>query len=386
MRASFASLLRQVLGTIGADKAALITIAGGVLFYAALYPQPYLNDVPRQQAIVAVDWDQSATSRRLLRWIDATPGVGIEGLLPSVEMAHQMMASGSVHGFVLVPHGFERDLQRGFSPSVSVAGDANYFLVYGAIVESVVDASTALRETVQVGRLLQIGQPYDAALAQWRPIKLNERSLFNTGMGYMGYVIPAVFILILHQTLLLAAGLIGTTSTELGDDVSWRLLLARFTVMFLIYFCLALLYMGALFNFYGVSRHADPLELLIVIAVFVAATSALGTLLGVLLPRRELVAPVVMVTSLPLVFTAGFVWPAESIPAPILTLSHLFPAGTAIQSFLKLNQMSAGLDLVAGHCWILVAQACIYLTLAHSINHRRQVGIVRMQERLQQDQ
>jgi ABC-2 type transport system permease protein len=78
-----------------------------------------------------------------------------------------------------------------------------------------------------------------------------------------------------------------------------------------------------------------------------------------------------MISSLPLVFTAGFVWPLESIPETIQTFSQLAPSTSAIQGFLKLNQMGAELQQIGHHIALLVVLAIGYLSGALLLNERR---------------
>jgi len=49
----------------------------------------------------------------------------------------------------------------------------------------------------------------------------------------------------------------------------------------------------------------------------------------------------VILSSLPIVFMAGFAWPTNMLPMPLYGLSQLIPAIPGIQGFLKLNQMGA---------------------------------------------
>ena len=229
---------------------------------------------------------------------------------------------------LVIPRHFERDLGLSRSPVISLAGDANFFLVYGTIIEGLAGAVMTTGATARVRELMLQGLPLSFAVKDWSPIRLNERPLFNVGMGYLGYVLPAVFILILQQTMLLASGLIGAESEEksgLSCSHGGAVFGARFVAMFSIYFLLAQFYMGACFEYYGISRNAGIIDLWLMIAAFIAASTTLGILVGLLLPRRELAAPMVMLSSLPMVFTAGFVWPRELLPEPVLWISQWLP-------------------------------------------------------------
>lgn len=65
------------LRAIFSDRALLLTIFGGVIFYSFLYPLPYSQQLPRNQSIVVVDLDNSELSRKLIRMVDATPEVHV---------------------------------------------------------------------------------------------------------------------------------------------------------------------------------------------------------------------------------------------------------------------------------------------------------------------
>ncbi|MGL6054843.1 MAG: ABC transporter permease, partial [Vibrio metschnikovii] len=81
--------------------------------------------------------------------------------------------------------------------------------------------------------------------------------------------------------------------------------------------------------------------LLTLLLPFLLSACFLGIWLGSLAPRRELVTVVVLISSMPLVFSSGFIWPLEAIPPPITWLASLFPSTPGIQGFLALNQMGA---------------------------------------------
>jgi ABC-2 type transport system permease protein len=83
-----------------------------------------------------------------------------------------------------------------------------------------------------------------------------------------------------------------------------------------------------------------------------------------LLPRRELAAPMIMICSLPMAFTAGFIWPRELLPEPVLWISQFFPSTSAIQGFLKINQMGAEFHQVLDHWWVLWGLSAFFTLLS----------------------
>jgi ABC-2 type transport system permease protein len=67
----------------------------------------------------------------------------------------------------------------------------------------------------------------------------------------------------------------------------------------------------------------------------------LGICLGLILPRRELATLLVLLSSMPLIFGSGFVWPTSAIPGPVTALIQIIPVIPAIKAFITLNQMGA---------------------------------------------
>lgn len=366
--------LRQEFRNIFTNIYVLLVVFGGVLLYAALYPQPYLNKVPLQQPVVVVDHDHTPASRRLIRYADATPQVRIADQADSLLQARELLAEGKVRGILIIPRHFERDLALARSPVVGMAGDANFFLIYSSIIEGLATVVGTTGAIARIGELLVAGVPLGFAVRDWAPLQLNESPLFNVGMGYLGYVIPAVFVLILQQTLLLASGLVGTESkvrSGFSLTSASALLGARFIAMFVVYLMLAQLYMGVCFDFYGISRNASAPDLYLMIVAFLAACVTLGMFFGLLIPASEWAPPVVMVSSLPMVFTAGFIWPLEMLPEPIVWISHFFPSTHGIQGFLKLNQMGAEFSQVLNHWWSLWALAAFFFILSLAVLTRQ---------------
>ncbi|WCP68391.1 ABC transporter permease [Vibrio tubiashii] len=365
---SFFELVKAELKALLTNPVVVLTVFGGVVFYSFLYPLPYSHQTPREQKISVVNLDRSQTSYQLERMVDATPQVNVVQRDYTLEDAHQAFLNGDVSGILVIPEHFYKDLMLGKSPTLSYAGDASYFLVYGTIVEGLAQAGGTLAAQTKVAKLVIDGQPLSKAADQYAATKLNLKPTFNPRMGYVDYVVPAVFVLILQQTLAMAAGLmVGTQKHGTGywsHTSPLKLISVRMLVLIAIYYLLSMYYFGASFTMHGVNQLAHATELLTLLLPFLIASCAIGIWLGAITPRRELVTLVVLVSSMPLVFSAGFIWPIEAIPAPMVWLSELFPSTPAIQGFLTLNQMGGTWQSVADNYAQLWLQSLVWFSIA----------------------
>lgn len=160
---------------------------------------PYSEQLPREQRVAVVNLDHSQLSRKLIRMADATPQVEITEHLGSIYSAQQQLEQSNIDGILVIPENFYRDVLLGKSPTLAYAGNAALFLVYGTVVEGLASAGGTLGAHIKVSHMVMDGHNIALAANQYSAMKLNMRPIFNTTMGYINYVVPAVFVLILHQ-------------------------------------------------------------------------------------------------------------------------------------------------------------------------------------------
>lgn len=347
--------------------AIMLTVFGGVIFYSFLYPIPYTQQIPREQKVVVVNLDGSQLSRKLERMVDATPQVQLCERAYSLEEAQQLFIDKKLAGILVIPEDFYRDLLLGKQPTLSFAGDASYILVYSTVLEGMLGAGGTMAAEVKVSRMVMAGQEMALAAEQYSTIRLNIRPVFNQTMGYVNYVIPAVFILILHQTLIIGTGILCGEQNEermSGNGGYWleaspiKLLAIRALLFVAIYWILCIYYFGFSFEYYAVQHFANLAELNLLILPFLLGAALLGICIGLMLPRRELATLIVLLSSMPLIFGSGFIWPVEAVPAPITAIIQFVPVVPAINAFLQLNQMGADFSTIMPlykQMWVCVA-------------------------------
>lgn len=365
---SWFNLLKAEIKALFTNPVVVLTVFGGVFFYSFLYPLPYSQQTPREQTLTVVNLDKSQASYQLERMVDATPQVKVVQRNATIEEAKQAFLDKQVSGILVIPEHFYKDLMLGKSTTLAYAGDASYFLVYGTLVEGLAQAGGTLAAKTKVARLVVDGEPLSLAAKHYSPTGQNLKPTFNARMGYVDYVVPAVFVLILQQTMLIASGMmVGTQKHGIGywsHISSFKLIALRSVVLIPIYYLLSMYYFGASFSLHGVNTLAHASDLLTLLLPFLLSSCFIGIWLGSITPRRELVTLVVLLSSMPLIFSAGFIWPVEAIPQPIVWASKLFPSTPAIQGFLALNQMSAEWRQIASQWTLLWGQVVVWFLLA----------------------
>lgn len=383
---SFFEVLRGEAKLIFSDAAIMLTIIGGVILYSFLYPQPYAKESVSELSVSVVDLDKSDISRDIIYKLNATPQVEVYRQDMSEYDAKKALLEGKVKAIVIIPAHFQKDLALKITPTIAVGADSSYFLIYGAVLEGAMKAVLTEAVGIKVGKLLASGTPISGAVSSYTPYSLNAINLFNKDNSYTQYVIPAVYIIILQQTLLIGLGILGGGINERVKNKErgyyeqapiWMMFTSRYIIFGLIFFTHMLFYFGFNFSFFGITHIAKITDILNFGVAFIVASISFGIFLGSIFNSREIATPAILFSSLPLVFSVGFVWPLEAIPMFIKNLSLLIPSTPAMQGFLRLNQMGADFYAVIPQFSLLWFQALIYVILGYYYTNKNRNKYVR---------
>ncbi|MGA7486970.1 MAG: ABC transporter permease, partial [Xanthobacteraceae bacterium] len=203
-----------------------------------------------------------------------------------------------------------------------------------------------------------------AALAAISPADILLQPIFNPVGGYASYIVPAAFVLILQQMLLIGAAMLTGAALAQAAGGAFAGVLGRGVAHLTIFLPSLALYFIVLPRFYGFSTLGQPLQLFALASLFTLATSFMGQAMGAWFKRPETPTLIVLGTSLPQLFLTGFSWPREAIPRPVLAAGYIFPSDFAIDGLVRIDQLGASLWEVA-HDWRgLWVLAIVYFALA----------------------
>ncbi|WP_426147469.1 ABC transporter permease [Polaromonas sp. DSR2-3-2] len=348
----------DTLKTIAADKGVLLLIAIAPLIYGFFYPWPYSEQAVTRVPVAVVDYDHSNLSRQITRFAQASPRIDVRMVIGDERQARQALWRGEIEGYALLPRDLKRNVLRGSPAVITVEANGSYALLNKAVLSGFAEAVGTVSAGVEIGKLQASGQSAQQAQAGRNPIGTQMVALFNPTEGYGSYVVPAVALLIIQQTLLMGVamlvGLWAETGQHRADAATW---LGRILGFSSVGYLSGLLYFGWIFWAQDFPRGANTGGALVLLAFYIPAICTLGALLGVWFGNRERALQVLLFTALPMAFVSGFSWPAEALPEPLQALRWLFPSTAGIQASLRLNQMGAPLADVAGYLLILAALA-----------------------------
>ncbi len=356
---AFMAEWRRVLGT----RSAFSVLFLAPLVYGIYYPQPYLNQILRKLPIAVVDNDLSDLSRRIVETLDASGALSVAVRARTLAEARTAIDRGKAFAAVEIPAGTERDMLKGITAHIPVYADATYLFIFRSTASGVAAAVGALTSELVSRGARSDGSLVKAKLANSSPANVLLQPIFNPVGGYASYIVPAAFVLILQQTLLIGAAMLTGAALAKGGG-AFAGVFGRGIAHLTIYLPALALYLIVLPRIYGFSTLGHPPQIFALATVFLLATSFMGQAVGAWFTRPENATLLVLATSLPQFFTAGFAWPREAIPDAAIALGRIFPAHFAIDGLVRINQLGASIWEVA-HDWLgLWCLALVYFALA----------------------
>jgi ABC-2 type transport system permease protein len=370
---------RDELRAVFTDGQVRSILLVSLVIYALIYPLPYRAELLRDVPVVLVDQDRTTTSADLVRRVDASEAVAIRTDARDMAQAIRLVQERAAYGVLLIPEGFERNLLRGRQSPVAVYADASYFLMYQRVMQGAAVPIRQMGAEVEAGRLMATGAALGVARAQVSPADQVEVALFNPAAGYATYVLPAAFVLILQQTILMGLALTATRRQRGTDHPVW-LILGRMAAWVAIYAVLLPVYLIVLPALYGLPNLGRTGDVLAIGLPFVLAAGLLAQCVAALLRSAEVVQIVLLALGLPFFFLSGFAWPVEAIPPVLNAIAQLVPSTPAIDGLVRVSQMGARLPDVAltlWHLWALTAGLGLVAVLVEI----RQTGSAHVQTR-----
>lgn len=356
------------------DPAVILLFFLVPICYPLLYSFIYNNEVVREVKAIVVDDSNSNLSREFKRKIDATPDVNIIGYAANMEDAQEALRRKEAYAIYYIPDDFSQKINTGQQGQVDIFVDMGSMLFYKAIVLAGTEVSLDMGANIRMQEVGGKTQNEDNVIMQ--PVEGEWVSFYNTQNGFASFLIPAVLILIVQQTLLLGIStIIGTHNDKKRFTVASHSDKGKNVGMFALTigkaFCYASLYMiisAWIFRvipyLFKLPQIGDPLTIAAFLMPYLLAATFFCMTLSYFCSQREFGMLLFAFTSLIFIFLSGISWPWTAVPEPLKAIAYIIPSTPGIHGFIKINTMGATIVEVWPEFLTLWIEAGIYCVTA----------------------
>ena len=355
----------------------LVVLGGGIFMYGILYNYMYSPNVLREVPVVVVDESQTPLSRHYIRLLDATSQVRVQGVITNMPEARKRMKETVVAGILFLTADFDAKVGRGEEAVFISFNNTMAFLSYAALKEASSGAMLSLDDSVRPGQVVFLMPNVVQPIVNTPNIEVQGFALYNESGGYATYLIPAVLMVIIFQTMLMVISMrCGKENEERmrplmwisRHDSSWvmamNIVIGKSVVYVGFYALFSVFLLGLLPLLYDLPHLASPLLLIQLLTPYLFATAFFGLSCSVFFKDSD--APLLLIAffSVGLLFLSGISWPLELMPWPWRLLHCLIPAPVGVLAFVKVNSMGADWGDISREMMLLWGQCVGYFVLA----------------------
>lgn len=328
------SVARRELRRLTTQPIYLFCMVGAPLICFIFFLSLMGKGLPTDLPLAVVDEDNSATSRSLIRQLDAFEQSQVALLTASFEEARQAMQRGEVYGIIRVPARFSVEATTGKQPTLSFYTNGSYLIAASLLYRDLRTISVLAGGAVGLQTGLAKGYTEAQIMGQLQPIVIDTHPLGNPWLNYSVYlnntILPGVLQLMVFLVTIFSLG----TEIKYGTAKEWLAeggqsmtvsLLGKLLPQTAIFTLVGFLLLALLYGFHSFPLLCGWGPMLAAIFLLVVASQSVGVLMFGAMPTLRLGLSAACLFGMISFSIVGFSFPVHAMHPTLQALARLFP-------------------------------------------------------------
>lgn len=339
------------------------------------------SGLPTNLPVGAVDMDQSATSRNIIRNLDAFGQTAVVAHYGSVAEARIAVQEGKIYGFFYIPKGLSADAQSQRQPKISFYTNNSYLIAGSLLFKDMKMMSELAAGAAGRSVLYAKGATEDQAMALLQPIVIDTHPLNNPWLNYSVYLcntlVPGVLMLMIFMITVYS---IGTEIKErtargwlrMGNNSIYIALAGKLLPHTVIFFIMGIFYNVYLYGFLHFPCNSGILPMILATLCLVLASQCCGVVMIGTLPTLRLGLSFASLWGVLSFSISGFSYPVMAMHPVLQALSNLFPLRHYF--LIYVDQALNGYSMV--YSWPNYMALLIFMMLPFLVVHRLKEALI----------
>ena len=306
-------------------------------FFTSLMDEGAPQDLP----IGVVDLDQTTTTRKLTRMIDAFQSTKVVAHYTSMDEARHAIQKNDIYGFLLFPKDLTSDMLAFRQPKMSFYYSNTSLTAGSLIYKDMKTVCTLAAAGVGQGIMQAKGMTPEQIKATLQPIALDTHLIGNPWVNYNFYLSA----MLIPNTIILLIFLV--TVYSLGIEIKFRMLrendrdnkgwlemahgdfgMAIFTKILpqtLVFICVFILVYSYLFGWLHFPHPGGFWRIVLLAFLSVVSAQGFGVFIFGLIPSMRMAMSVCSLWGVLSFSMAGTAFPVFAMDAPLQSISWMFP-------------------------------------------------------------
>lgn len=323
------------------------------IFYSLFYGTIYINKVERDLPVIILDNDNSGTSQKLTRYLDAHQMIKIQEVVPDFQTGINKINSNEAYGMIYFPKGFEEDIKLYKGATLKTYLNTSRFLVSNDINMAVNETVINFNSEIKLNFFEKAGYNYHQAKELIEPLKYDIHPLFNTTESYGDFLVPGILILIIQQTLLIGLAEsfakereFNTTAVlyEMSGKNIFTLIHGKALLFGILYSAFSFFFFTFNFWLFKINLTGSIVSLILFTCLLIASVTYLSIFLASFFERKIIAIQFLSLTTYPIFLLSGYSWPLQTMPVWLQYIAKLIPSTPYLSAYVRITQMGAGLQ------------------------------------------
>lgn len=351
------------------------------LFCYVFFTTLMASGLPTDLPVGAVDLDNSNTSRKLLRNLDAFSQTGIVEQYNSVNEARHAMQQGKIYGFFYIPAHLSAEAQSQRQPTLSFYTNNSYLIAGSLLFKDMKMMGELASGSAARSALYAKGATESQAMAFLQPIVIDTHPLNNPWLNYSVYLcntlLPGVLMLMIFMITVYSIGveIKDRTAREwlrTGNNSIYISLVGKLLPHTVIFTIMGIFYNVYLYGYLHFPCNSGIFSMIFATLFLVLASQSLGVVMIGTFPSLRLGLSFASLWGVISFSISGFTFPVMAMHPVLQALSNLFPLRHYF--LIYVDQALNGYSMA--YSWINYMALLIFMMLPFLVIHRLKKALI----------
>ena len=351
------------------------------LFCYVFFTTLMASGLPTDLPVGAVDLDNSNTSRKLLRNLDAFSQTGIVEQYNSVNEARHAMQQGKIYGFFYIPAHLSAEDQSQRQPTLSFYTNNSYLIAGSLLFKDMKMMGELASGSAARSVLYAKGATESQAMAFLQPIVIDTHPLNNPWLNYSVYLcntlLPGVLMLMIFMITVYSIGveIKDRTAREwlrTGNNSIYISLVGKLLPHTVIFTIMGIFYNVYLYGYLHFPCNSGIFSMIFATLFLVLASQSLGVVMIGTFPSLRLGLSFASLWGVISFSISGFTFPVMAMHPVLQALSNLFPLRHYF--LIYVDQALNGYSMA--YSWINYMALLIFMMLPFLVIHRLKKALI----------
>lgn len=320
--------------------------------------------LPLKVPVAVVDIDHSSLSRRVTRNLSASELIDIAAEPLDYASARDMVRTGSIFGFFLIPDDFEKDALSGRDATMTYYCNMTYFVPGTLAFKGFKTQAVTTAGGLAVATLTTAGLPGEMAGELINPVNMDIRAPGNPWLNYNYYLtnsfVPALL------ALLVALVTAYSICVEIKDGTSTRWLKASGASMamavmgklipqFLVWSVTGMALLGAMYGIADFPMNCPAWRIILAMELLIMASQWFAVIWCCIIPNLRLAVSMCSLSGILAFSIAAFSFPVDQMYGGVGIFSYILPI--RYYFLIYIDQALNGIDLFYSRHYFMALMA-----------------------------